>query len=108
LTDVVRVELKCIYFNNVLNSEKHFEDIFCNLVKYISDLNNSISKKNVLNNSKSIWEKHLSRLDLNAEKSKQIIINAGTYFGYVVFIETYIYGPVNRHEIKNLTYQSIL
>lgn len=97
------VELYYIYFNNVINSKNEFEEIFQNSVKYISHLNKTIkSRKGTAENSRINWNKHLDLVDLDSQKSKHISINAGKYYHHNISIETFIYGPVNRSEIKNL------
>lgn len=103
LTHDNSVELYYIYFNNVINSENEFEEIYHNSVKYISDLNKNIkNKKGSAEISRTNWNKHLDLVNLNAHKSKHISINAGKYYNHNISIETFIYGPVNRTEIKNL------
>lgn len=103
LTQDDSVELYYIYFNNVISSENEFEEIYYNSVKYISHLNKNIkSKKGLAEISRTNWDKHLGLVELNADKSKHISINAGKYYNHNVSIETFIFGPVNRTEIKNL------
>ncbi len=103
LTKDNNVELYYVYFNNVISGEHQFANIYQNSVKYVSTLNNNIkNKKGTVENSKSDWEKHIKLVGLNTDKSKHISINAGMYYNYNVSIETFIYGPVNQSEIKDL------
>ncbi len=97
------VELYYIYFNNVINCEQGFEEIYQYSVKYLTHLNKSIStKKGTTKFSIENWNKHLFLGQLNKEKSKHISIEAGQYYNRNISIETFIFGPVNKSEIKTL------
>lgn len=97
------VELYYIYFNNSINSENEFEEKYQNSVKYISSINKSIKGKNCFtNNCITIWNKHLSLANLRKDKSKHLSIDAGKYYNRNIFIETFVFGPVNKTEIMNL------
>jgi hypothetical protein len=97
------VELYYIYFNNVINCEQVFEEIYQYSVKYLTHLNKSISiKKGSQKFSVENWNKHLFLSQLNKEKSKHISIKAGQYYNRNISIETFIFGPVNKSEIKTL------
>ena len=48
------------------------------------------------------WNMHLFLGQLNKEKSKHISIEAGQYYNRNISIETFIFGPVNKSEIKTL------
>lgn len=97
------VELYYIYFNNVILYEHKFEEPFQNSVKYIRQLNKNIKNKSgSANFSITNWNKHLSLALLSEEKSKHISLDAGKYYNRNVSIETFVFGPVNKTEIKNL------
>lgn len=97
------VELYYIYFNNSINCEIVFEEIYQNSVKYIESVNKSIKSKSCFtNHCLANWNKHLSIASLKKEKSKHLSIDAGKYYGRSIFIETFIFGPVNKSEIKTL------
>jgi hypothetical protein len=97
------VELYYIYFNNVINCEQVFEEIYQYSVKYLTHLNKSIStKKGSTRFSIENWNKHLFLVQLNKEKSKHISLKAGQYYNRNISIETFIFGPVKKSEIKTL------
>ena len=97
------VELYYIYFNNSINFENEFEEMYHNSVKYIASVNKSIKSKNCFTrHCQANWDKHLSFANLSKEKSKHLSVDAGKYYNRNILIEAFVFGPVNKTEIKNL------